>query len=95
MSWRSPVDGPIPAPVYGEPDADGDRAVTGYEPGYRLNVPPELVTAAIEPCRITPAEPMRVFAGDDPAAPAATVFLLFADEAAAIAALAEWWRGAV
>lgn len=91
MSWLSPIDGPILAPIWGEPDEDGARPVIGFEPGYRLNIPPELMAAELEPLRVTPPTPLRVFAGDASPWPK-TVFLLFADEAAARASpLAACW----
>lgn len=94
MSWIAPVDGPIPAPIFGEPDEDGFVQIAGFEPGYRLNVPPELMTDELSAWRVTPAKPLRVFAGDDPANPIATAFLLFPHEDEARSALPEWRRPA-
>jgi hypothetical protein len=86
MAWNaSLLDGPVPIPIYGEPDQDGARPVTGYEPGYHLNVAPQVYTSDLKPYVVTPTLPRRVFAG------AETMFLRFADEAEARAMLGAYW----
>jgi hypothetical protein len=91
MSWNaSQVCGPISIPVYGDPDPEtGEAPITGHEPGYHINVAPELATAELEPFRIYPATPAVVWAGDESVW--STVFLRFDDEAAARAALPGLW----
>jgi hypothetical protein len=76
MSWNaSLVDGPIAV----EDDV-----------GYHLNLAAERMTAALEPFRVRPETPERVWAGDAPEW-TATIFLRFTDEAAARAALPGLW----
>lgn len=62
---------------------DGPIPVDGVA-GYHLNVAPE-VGAGLEAYQTFPRNPRRVFAGAD------TVFLRFADEAEAHAALGAYW----
>lgn len=52
--------------------------------GYHLNVAPE-ITGGLDAWRVYPATPQQVFAG------AETVFLRFADEGEARAALPDYW----
>lgn len=66
---------------------DGPIAIDGVD-GYHLNVAPECYTDDLAAFAVTPANPQRVFAG------AATVFLRFADEAEARAALPGFWTDA-
>lgn len=53
--------------------------------GYHINVAPQVMTPGLDPYRVTPTSPERVFAG------AETVFLSFADEAEAQAMLGAYW----
>ena len=90
MTWNSAlIDGPVPIAIHGEPITDDEghiyRPVVGYEPGYHVNVAPEVYTPALEPYRTAPRNPRRVFAG------AETVFLRFAGEAEARANLGQHW----
>jgi hypothetical protein len=86
MTWNaSLIDAPVPIAIYGDPDEDGQRPVTGYVDGYHLNVAPQVYTAELAPYVVTPTLPRRVFAG------AETVFLRFADEAEARSALGAYW----
>lgn len=57
--------------------------------GWHVNVTTQGLAARPElaPWRVAPATLRRVWAGDDPAAPATTVALRFADEAEALATL--------
>jgi len=67
-------------PTFGPPDAEGVRPVTGYEPGYHVNIALQDLTPELEAFRVFPSQLRRVFAGDDPADPKWTVALKFADE---------------
>lgn len=87
--WNaSLIDGPVQIAIFGPPYANEEgsnlRDVVGYVDGYHLNVPPE-VGAGLEAYQTFPRNPRRVFAG------AETVFLRFADEAEARAALGAYW----
>jgi len=86
---QSLIDGPVPIAIYGEPVTDDEghtyTPVTGYEPGYHLNIAPQVYTPDLEPYVMTPSLPRRVFAG------AETVFLKFTDEAQAREYLAGYW----
>lgn len=64
------------APAWPEPEA---------AEGWHVNTTPQVLAARpeLEPFVITPATLRRVWAGDDPANPARTVALRFADEAEA------------
>lgn len=89
MKWdQSLIDGPVSVAIYGEPYADAEgfevRDVVGYEPGYHLNVAPE-IAAGLDAWRVYPTSPERVFAG------AETVFLKFANETEARSALPDYW----
>jgi hypothetical protein len=91
MTWNSAlIDGPVPIAIHGEPITDDEghiyRPVVGYEPGYHVNIAPQVYTDALAAYVMTPSLPRRVFAG------AETVFLRFADEAEARAVLAEYWH---
>jgi hypothetical protein len=94
---RSLIDGPITVNEYGEPDADGVRAVTGTVPGYHLNLDASVYASLnaedgsnpLDAYRAFPATPQQVFAGDAPEW--VTVFLAFADEEEAKTVLADWW----
>ena len=89
MSWHPGyIDGPISIPILSEPDAEGARTITGYVPGYHLNIAPEVMNEACLPYRLQPNTPERVFAG------AETVFLSFPDEATARNALGAYWSDA-
>lgn len=84
------IDGPVVVPVYGDDALEDDTGaaylpVTGYRPGYHLNVAPELITPDLAAFEVDPATPARVFAGG------ATGFLEFADEAEARAHLGTYW----
>jgi hypothetical protein len=93
MSWTGDIDGPVPAPILGPPNEEGVREVLGEAPGYRLNITPALMAPALDAFRVTPAAPMRTWAGDEPPWEQ-TVFLLFADEAEArTSALGAFWIG--
>lgn len=86
VTWNtSLIDGPVPIPILSEPDDEGMQTLLGYVDGYHLNVAPEVYTPELEPYRIAPRNPRRVFAG------AETVFLKFADEAEARAMLGAYW----
>lgn len=72
--------------LFGPPDEAGEAEAL---PGWHVNL-----TAAgmagrpdLAPWRVTPDRLLRVWAGDDPAAPVATVPLRFADAAEAAARL--------
>lgn len=89
MIWNaSLIDGPVSIPIFGPPmlNEEGREApnVIGYVAGYHLNVAPE-VAEGLEAYEAVPRNPRRVFAGAD------TVFLRFADEAEARAALGAYW----
>lgn len=85
--WNtSVIDGPIPVPTA----LDGDGSPTAFDPRYHLNLAASVFTEAWAPYRIEPASPARVWAGDD-APYLETVFLRFADEAAARAVMGDWW----
>lgn len=93
MRWAGQIDGPVPSPIYGAPDEAGLRPFLGFEAGYRVNITPQLLAACpeLEPYRVAPESPQRIWAGDEAPWPQ-TVFLLFADEAEARAsALGEYW----
>lgn len=66
---------------------DGPISIEGVD-GYHLNVAPEVYSEDLAAFVMTPANPRRVFAG------AETVFLRFADEAEARAALPGYWTDA-
>ena len=86
MTWRADViDGPILTYQFLGLDEDGNPQFGEQLPAYNLNIAPSIYTPALEAYRIEPQIPKRVFAG------AQTVFLTFADEAEAIAALGEYW----
>jgi hypothetical protein len=90
MTWNAAlIDAPVPIAIYGEPVTDDEghtyRPVTGYEPGYHVNIAPQVYTDALEPYVMTPTLPRRIFAGGN------TVFLRFADEAEARSMLAQYW----
>lgn len=96
--WNpSLIDGPIVVPTYGPPDPEtGVRPVTGSVPGYHLNLARSLMTPALDVFEVTPepVTPMVVFAGDAPDEAGRyrlTAFLVFEDEAEAIAALPGLW----
>ena len=80
--------GPLVIPA----EYDGDNALTHAEivlPGWHVNTTPETMEARLDlvPFIVSPSPFRRVWAGDDPASPAVTVALRFADEAEARAAL--------
>jgi hypothetical protein len=86
MTWNAAlIDGPVPIPILSEPDAEGMQTLLGYEPGYHLNVAPQVYTAELALYVVTPTLPRRVFAG------AETVFLKFADETEARSVLGAYW----
>jgi hypothetical protein len=90
MTWNpSLIDGPVPIAIYGDPITDDEghtyRPITGYVPGYHVNIAPQVYTAELEQYAVTPTLPRRVFAG------AETVFLRFADEAEARSVLGAYW----
>lgn len=88
MTWRADViDGPILTYQFLGLDEEDSPQFGAQLPTYNLNIAPQVYTKALAPFRIEPSIPKRVFAGD----PADTVFLTFADEAAAIEHLAEYW----
>jgi hypothetical protein len=90
--WNpSLIDGPIIVLILGAADAaTGERQVLGQEPGYHLNIDPALMAPDLAPFRVTPEQPARVWAGDEPEFQ--TVFLRFATEAEArSSALAPHW----
>jgi len=79
---KNHFDGPIAVPIYGEPDEDGVAPVVGWREGYHVNATPAGAAAAdFSAWVIEPATPSQVYAG------AETVFLRFADEAEALAAI--------
>jgi hypothetical protein len=94
---KSLLDGPIPSFQFlgmseETTDEDGNtvpsQPIFGDQlPAYNLNIAAQIYTDALEPYRIQPAVPKRVFAG----AIEDTVFLTFADEAEAIEALGDYW----
>lgn len=88
MTWNtSQIDGPLSIPTLGPPNDEGHREITGYVPGYHLNISPEAYTEALQPFRVDPdpATPFRVFSG------AETIFLRFNDEAEARQNLQPHW----
>jgi hypothetical protein len=84
---KSLLDGPIPAFTFLGLDEEGQPMFGAQLPAYNLNIAAQIYTSDLEPYRIEPALPKRVFAG----AAQDTVFLTFADEAEAIAALGAYW----
>jgi len=80
-------DGPIAIPIFGEPDEEGARPLLGWRSGYHVNATAAGMAAAdLSAWVIEPDTPSQVYAG------ASTVFLKFADEAEALAAIpAEFW----
>ena len=88
MSWRADViDGPIPSYTFLGLDENGAPIFGAQTSAYNLNIAPSVMTPALEPFRIEPQSPKRVFAGD----PQDTVFLTFESEAEAREHLAEYW----
>lgn len=88
MSWRADViDGPIPSLEFLGLDEEGLPIFGDILPAYNINIASHIYTESLEPFRIEPVMPKRVFAGD----PADTVFLTFTDEAEARGALGEYW----
>ena len=86
MTWRADViDGPIKTYQFLGLDEDGKPQFGAQTSAYNLNIAPQVMRPDLEQFRIEPQIPKRVFAG------AQTVFLTFADEAEAIAALGEYW----
>lgn len=83
---KNHFDGPIAIPLYGDPDEDGVRPVTGYAPGYHVNASP-LGWAALDLTAflIIPTNPRQVYAGGE------TFCLRFADETEAREVLADFW----
>jgi len=87
VRWNpSLISGPLSIPIYGEPveieTEDGPvthRPITGYVPGYHLNVAERLMTAGLEAYRVNPVTPFASHAGT------VTACLVFADEAEALA----------
>lgn len=55
----------VDVPIYSEPDEDGQRTVTGYEPGVHINLRvynPEFDASAFASEElVTPTTPVRVF----------------------------------
>jgi hypothetical protein len=86
---QSLLDAPIPIAIYGDPITDDEgntyRPVTGYVPGYHVNIAPSVYTEAMQPYVMTPSLPRRIFAGGE------TVFLRFEDEAEAREVLGAYW----
>lgn len=72
-----------------------DGAGEGLAAGWRVNVTPAAVVAApaLAAFVVQPVRLARVWAGDDPAAPAQTVALWFENQAAADAVLAPYAPG--
>lgn len=64
---------------------DGPISIASDPTGYHLNVAPTVMTPALEPYRIVPATPERVFES------ASTVFLRFTSEAEARSLLSAYW----
>jgi len=92
MSWNtSLIDGPIPAYQFLGFDPNGLPIFGALLPIYNLNVAPQVMTAELEPFVVEPANPKRVFAGDDPTDRTLTVCLSFASETEARAKLAAYW----
>lgn len=86
MTFRTDViDGPILTFQFLGLDEDGNPIFGDQLPAYNLNIAPQVMRPDLEQFRIEPQIPKRVFAG------AQTVFLTFADEAEAIAALSAYW----
>jgi hypothetical protein len=88
----SVVLGPVQIPIYGEPDEEGVRPVTGYVPGSHWNIARTHLAPSLAPYEVTPdpSTPAVVWAGDERLQDGTwrdTAFLLFADEAEALAAL--------
>lgn len=73
--------------LFGPADAAGEVEAL---PGWHVNLTVEGMAARpdLAPWRVTPERLLRVWAGDDPDAPVATVPLRFADAAEADARLA-------
>jgi hypothetical protein len=84
--WSNNIDGPF--------DVPND---TGLDPGYHLNIVKGTEPESVLPYVVTPDPKTlwRVWAGDDPANPAWTVPLKFADEAEAKTVLADFWTDPV
>ena len=94
------ISGPVAIPIFGPEETDLEhghtfRPVTGWRPGYRVNIARSIVTEAMEPFEVTPDPewPVRVFAGDeyDPETGrwGVTAFLKFEDEDEALTILAD------
>lgn len=74
---RNHFDGPIGIPVLSEPDAEGNRTLLSYRPGYHVNATElGMAVADFTAYQIEPETPNQVYGGT-------TYFLKFADEQAA------------
>ena len=96
MAWNAAlIDGPILSFAFlgMVTDENGNQTPTfgAQLPAYNLNIAAQIMSPELEPYVVEPVNPKRVFAGDDPANRVSTVCLSFADEAEAIAALAQYW----
>jgi hypothetical protein len=86
--WNlSVIDGPVPAYEFLGLDEEGQPMFGDPLPAYNLNIAAQIYTSELEPYRIEPALPKRVFAG----ASQDTVYLQFQNEAEAIQALPQYW----
>lgn len=98
MTWnRTFVDGPRQVARLGPLDPEtGEREVLGWLPGYRLNVAHSALNAEAKLYLMDPQpqSPRCLFAGDELGEDgrwALTAFLVFPDEATAVAALPGLW----
>ena len=88
----SVVLGPVRIPIYGAPDAEGVRPVTGYVPGSHWNIARTHLAPSLAQYEVTPdpSTPAVVWGGDERMPNGMwrdTAFLLFSDDAQALAAL--------
>jgi hypothetical protein len=88
--WQSGLDGqPNPTGTFLVTENGETSAVTAT-PGYNVIIVPALMQSAWTPYQVQ-APISRVWGGDDPASPAATVQLVFPDLETACQVLAGFW----
>lgn len=96
--WNSSlVEGPRRVASLGPPDPEtGERPFLGWLDGYRLNVARSVLPSGAEPYLMDPQPqtPRCIFAGDALVGDGTwslTAFLVFPDEATAVAAMPDLW----